>query len=57
MTSYGDPEIISTACPACGCHEVFSDLARPGEREQPVRLRCCQCHRERADLEFREEAA
>jgi hypothetical protein len=57
MTSYGDPEITSTACSACGCHEVFSDLARPGEREQPVMLRCCQCHRERADLEFHEEAA
>ena len=56
--NYGDPEIItSAACPACGCRELFRDLARPGEREQPVMVRCCWCHRERDDLEFHEEAA
>jgi hypothetical protein len=56
--NYGEPEIItSTPCPACGCREVFGDLARLGERERPTMLRCCWCHRERADLEFYEEAA
>ena len=39
-------------CPACGCREVFADLARPGERERPVFLRCRRCRRERADLDF-----
>jgi hypothetical protein len=56
--NYGEPEIItSTPCPACGCREIFGDLARPGERERPTMLRCCWCHRERVDLEFYEEAA
>jgi hypothetical protein len=56
--SYGDPEItVSAPCPVCGCREVFSDLAAPGEREQPLMLRCCECRRERDDLEFHEEAA
>jgi hypothetical protein len=36
---------------------VFQALARPGEREQPIYLRCCDCGRERTDLEFYEEAA
>lgn len=56
--SYGDPEMtVAAPCPACGCRDVFSDLARPGEREQPVYLRCCRCRRERDDLEFHEAAA
>jgi hypothetical protein len=39
--NYGEPEIItSTPCPACGCREIFGDLARPGERERPTMLRC-----------------
>lgn len=44
-------------CQACGCREVFCDLAPPGQREQPVYLRCCQCSRERTDLDFYEQAA
>jgi len=56
--NYGDPEIITTTpCRACGCRELFRDLAPPGEREQPVYLRCCWCHRERDDLEYSEQAA
>jgi hypothetical protein len=56
--SYGDAEMTCGApCPACGSRDVFHDLARPGERERPVMLRCCRCRRERADLEFYEEAA
>ena len=56
--SYGEPEMTCAApCPACGCREVFRDVARPGEREQPVFLRCCRCRSERDDLDFREEAA
>lgn len=54
---YGEPEMTVTAPCACGCREVFSDLARPGEREQPVMLRCCWCRSERTDLEFHEAAA
>jgi len=42
-------------CPACGCRDVYSDMAPPGEREQPVFLRCCQCRRERTDLDFYEQ--
>jgi hypothetical protein len=57
MMKYGDAEMTSTPCPACGCRELFTELARPGEREQPIMLRCCWCHRERDDLEFHEEAA
>ena len=44
-------------CRACGCRAVFQALARPGEREQPIYLRCCMCGRERTDLEFHEEVA
>jgi hypothetical protein len=55
---YGEPEITAAApCPACGCRELFRDLARPGERERPVILRCCRCRHERDDLEFYEAAA
>jgi formate dehydrogenase maturation protein FdhE len=42
-------------CPACGCRDVYSDMARPGEREKPLFLRCFQCGRERADLDFYEQ--
>ncbi|MGA9314376.1 MAG: hypothetical protein WBV77_07090 [Solirubrobacteraceae bacterium] len=57
MRYFGDPELTCTPCPACGCVDVFTALAPPGERERPTMLRCCWCHRERADLEFHEEAA
>jgi hypothetical protein len=54
--SYGPPEIEHTpSCRACGCSAVFAAVAPPGEREQPVFLRCCGCGRERADLEFYEQ--
>jgi uncharacterized Zn finger protein len=54
--SYGEPELAPvTSCPRCGCREVFRAVARPGERERPVFLRCCRCGRERDDLEFYEE--
>ena len=56
--SIAAPEIEEAPpCPACGCRGVFTAMARPGQREQPVYLRCCECGRERADVEFREEAA
>ncbi len=43
------------ACAACGCREIVQALAPIGQREQPVFLRCCQCGRERDDLDFYEE--
>jgi hypothetical protein len=50
---FGPPEIEhAPSCPACGSRSVFHDLAAPGEREQPVYLRCCTCGRERDDLDF-----
>jgi hypothetical protein len=56
--NYGPPEIEQVPpCRACGCHDVFTAIAPPGEREQPVYLRCCQCGRERDDLEFYEPSA
>ena len=49
--SYGEPElIVETSCPWCAGRNVFRDLAPPGEREQPLFLRCCDCGRERDDL-------
>jgi hypothetical protein len=55
---YGPPEIEQTPpCPTCVCRSVFTAIAPPGKREQPVFLRCCQCGRERADLEFYEQSA
>jgi hypothetical protein len=55
---YGPPEIEQTPpCATCACRSVFSAVAPPGKREQPVYLRCCQCGRERADLEFYEQSA
>lgn len=54
--SYGPPEIEHTPpCRACGCRAVFTAVAPPGEREQPVYLRCCECGRERADIDYHEE--
>jgi hypothetical protein len=44
-------------CPVCNCRAVFQAVAPTGQREQPIYLRCCECGRERADLEFYEEAA
>ena len=56
--SYGPPEIEQTPpCPHCAARVVFRAVARPGQRERPVFLRCCECGLERADLEFYEEAA
>jgi uncharacterized Zn finger protein len=56
--SYGPPEIEQTLpCPHCAARAVFRAVARPGQREQPVFLRCCECGRERADLEFSEQIA
>jgi hypothetical protein len=56
--SYGPPEIEQTPpCPQCAARVVFRAVARPGQRERPVFLRCCECGLERADLEFYEEAA
>ena len=53
---FGVPETTAASpCPACGSHEVFRDLAPPGERERPVFLRCCACVRERTDLDFYEQ--
>jgi uncharacterized Zn finger protein len=55
---YGPPEIEQTPpCPDCAARAVFRAVARPGQREQPVYLRCCECGRERADLEFSEQIA
>lgn len=56
--SFAAPEIEQTApCPVCTCRAVFHDLATPGEREQPVFLRCCHCGQERAALDFYEQSA
>jgi hypothetical protein len=56
--NYGPPEIEQTApCPTCACRSVFTAIAPPGRREQPVYLRCCECGGERADLEFYEQSA
>jgi hypothetical protein len=50
--SYGDPEITwKDPCPACGCRDTFTGIAPPGEREQPLFWRCCECGRERDDLD------
>ena len=45
--TYGDPELTSTPCPACGCADVFTAVAPPGAREMPLYPACCQCGRER----------
>jgi hypothetical protein len=51
MTFGGDPEKeFEAPCPACGCRQVFTGVAPPGERENPLFPRCCQCGRERDDL-------
>ena len=36
--AYGEPELTWTPCPACGCPDLFTAVARPGEREQPLYL-------------------
>ena len=48
--NFSDPELTWTPCPACGCPEVFTAVAPPGEREQPLYPACCLCGRERDDL-------
>ena len=48
--SYGDPELTWTPCLCCGCAELFTAVAPPGAREQPLYLACCGCFRERDDL-------
>jgi hypothetical protein len=52
---FSESGIATTPCPVCGWGEVIAALAPPGQREQPVFLRCCACGNERADLEFYEE--
>ena len=47
---FGDPELTLTPCPACGCAEVFTAVAPPGEREMPLYPACCRCRCERDDL-------
>jgi hypothetical protein len=44
---FGDPELTLTPCPACGCAEVFTAVAPPGEREMPLYPACCRCRCER----------
>jgi hypothetical protein len=39
---FGDPELTATPCPACGCADVFTAVARPGEREMPLYPACCR---------------
>jgi len=48
--NFGDPEMTRTPCPACGCSDVFTAIAPPGQREMPLYLACCRCGRERDDL-------
>jgi hypothetical protein len=56
--SYGPSEIQHTPpCPNCSARAVFQVVAPPGQREQPIYLRCCECGSERADLEFFEQLA
>lgn len=47
---FGDPELTMTPCPACGCSEVFTAVAPPGEREMPLYPACYRCRCERGDL-------
>ncbi len=56
--TFAEPEIEPVSpCPACGCRAVFRAVAPPGEREQSVYIRCCECGQERTDLEFHEYPA
>jgi hypothetical protein len=55
--NHGPAEIKAPPCPHCAASAVFQAVAPPGQREKPLHLRCCQCGRERADLEFYELAA
>lgn len=48
--AFGDPELLSTPCRACGCSHVFTAIAPRGQREQPLYPACCACGRERDDL-------
>jgi hypothetical protein len=48
--TYGDPELTTTPCPACGCSDIFTASAAPGTREMPLYPACCRCGRERDDL-------
>jgi Replication protein C C-terminal region len=40
---FGDPELTLTPCPACGCAEVFTAEAPPGELEMPLYPAWCRC--------------
>ena len=55
---FGDPELTVTPCPACGCAEVFTAVAPPGEREMPLYPACCQsrCERDRPSRFLRRSA-
>jgi hypothetical protein len=49
--AYGDPELsFERSCPKCGCSDVFTAVAPPGQREMPLYPACCGCGRERNDL-------
>ena len=50
---FGDPELTLTPCPACGCAEVFTAVAPPGEREMPLYPVCCRCRCERVSSDIR----
>jgi hypothetical protein len=42
---------LEPPCQSCGCGTVFAAVAPAGQRDNPVFLRCCQCGRERDDLQ------
>jgi hypothetical protein len=49
--AYGDPELsFERSCPKCGCSDVFTAVAPPGQREMPLYPACCGGGRERNDL-------
>jgi hypothetical protein len=50
MTNYGDPELTTMPCLACGCDTIFTASVPPGIREMPLYPACCRCGRERDDL-------
>ena len=41
--NYGEPEMTSTPCPACGCEDIFTAVAPPGAREMPLYPACYRC--------------
>jgi hypothetical protein len=49
-TAFGDAELLSPPCRACGSRQVFIAVAPRGHREQPLYPACCGCGCERDDL-------